>query len=195
MSQNRDSDESDEIRDNFRSIMDRRNEINLISGSVSIPSFESERDETEDFEDENEPMQDPLAENEPMQDPLAENEPMPDRGPLQDPEIAYGEKIIAEETNQVKVTFSRVKFRRLLRFRLTDFQYSMKIEFKENEQDILLKDCLPAILTGLRRVIENVKTTFDPHLNRSVYITVCQEGLVPGIRIGTFNSKLLINNL
>ena len=185
MSQNRDSDESDEIRDNFRSIMDRRNDMNLTSGSVSIPSSESERDETEDFEDENEPMQDPLA----------ENEPMPDRGPLQDPEIAYGEKIIAEETNQVKVTFSRVKFRRLLRFRLTDFQYSMKIEFKENEQDMLLKDCLPAILTGLRRVIENVKTTFDPHLNRSVYITVCQEGLVPGIKIGTFNSKLLINNL
>ena len=192
MSQNTDSDDSDEIRDHFRSIMDRRNDMNLTSGSVSIPSSESERDETEDFEDERDPL---AIENEPIQDPLAENEPMPDRGPLQDPEIAYGETIIAEETNQVKVTFTRVRFRRLLRFRLTDFQYSMKIEFKENEKDMLLKDCLPAILTGLRRVIENVKTSFQPHLNRNVYITLCQEGLVPGIKIGTFNSKLLINNL
>ena len=65
MSQNTDSDsdDSDEIRDHFRSIMDRRNDMNLTSGSVSIPSSESERDETEDFEDERDPL---AIENEPM---------------------------------------------------------------------------------------------------------------------------------
>ena len=56
MSQNTDSDDSDEIRDHFRSIMDRRNDMNLTSGSVSIPSSERERDEREDFEDERDPL-------------------------------------------------------------------------------------------------------------------------------------------
>ena len=63
----------------------------------------------------------------------------------------------------------------------------MKVEFKEESEDLLLKDAIPTLLAGLEKVIDQVKTTFEPFLNRNMYITLAQNGLTPGIRVGVTN--------
>ena len=164
-----DSDNSQHIRDHFRSIRQRRLENNFTSGSNMESDNQSAEMQVDIDDDDNE--------QEVNDQPVI----------LQDPNIPYGETVIAEENDQVKVTFSRVTFRRNLKFRLTDFQYSMKVEFKEESEDLLLKDAIPTLLAGLEKVIDQVKTTFEPFLNRNVYITLAQNGLTPGIRVGVTN--------
>ena len=164
-----DSDNSQHIRDHFRSIRQRRLENNFTSGSNMESDNQSSEMQVDIDDDDNE--------QEVNDQPVI----------LQDPNIPYGETVIAEENDQVKVTFSRVTFRRNLKFRLTDFQYSMKVEFKEESEDLLLKDAIPTLLAGLEKVIDQVKTTFEPFLNRNMYITLAQNGLTPGIRVGVTN--------
>ena len=164
-----DSDNSQHIRDHFRSIRQRRLENNFTSGSNMESDNQSAEMQVDIDDDDNE--------QEVNDQPVI----------LQDPNIPYGETVIAEENDQVKVTFSRVTFRRNLKFRLTDFQYSMKVEFKEESEDLLLKDAIPTLLAGLEKVIDQVKTTFEPFLNRNMYITLAQNGLTPGIRVGVTN--------
>ena len=164
-----DSDNSQHIRDHFRSIRQRRLENNFTSGSNMESDNQSSEMQVDIDDDDNE--------QEVNDQPVI----------LQDPNIPYGETVIAEENDQVKVTFSHVTFRRNLKFRLTDFQYSMKVEFKEESEDLLLKDAIPTLLAGLEKVIDQVKTTFEPFLNRNMYITLAQNGLTPGIRVGVTN--------
>ena len=164
-----DSENSENIRDHFRSIRQRRLENNFTSGSNMESDNQSAEMQVDIDDDDNE--------QEVNDQPVI----------LEDPNIPYGETVIAEENDQVKVTFSRVKFRRNLKFHLTDFQYSMKVEFKEESEDLLLKDAIPTILAGLEKVIDQVKTTFEPFLNRNMYITLAQNGLTPGIRVGVTN--------
>ena len=166
-----DSDNSQHIRDHFRSIRQRRLENNFTSGSNMESDNQSAEMQVDIDDDDNE------REVNDQQDPVI----------LEDPNIPYGETVIAEENDQVKVTFSRVTFRRNLKFKLTDFQYSMKVEFKEESEDLLLKDAIPTLLAGLEKVIDQVKTTFEPFLNRNMYITLAQNGLTPGIRVGVTN--------
>lgn len=167
------SEDSQEIRNHFRAIRQRRLENNFTSGSNSIMESDSiqnaEDIEIDDANEENDNIED-LAEVSDRQEPAI----------LQDPNVPYGQTIIAEENDQVRVTFSRITFRRNLKFRLTDFQYSMKVEFKEESENLLLKDAIPTILAGLEKVIDQIKQTFEPFLKRNMYITLAQNGLTPG---------------
>ena len=164
-----DSDNSQHIRDHFRSIRQRRLENNFTSGSNMESDNQSSEMQVDIDDDDNE--------QEVNDQPVI----------LQDPNIPYGETVIAEENDQVKVTFSRVTFRRNLKFKLTDFQYSMKVEFKEESENLLLEDAIPTILAELEKVIDRVKTTFEPFLNWNMYIALAQNGLTPGIRVGVTN--------
>ena len=56
--------------------------------------------------------------------------------PMQDPQIEIGSNIVALENDQVKVTFSRIQLKRNLKFKLTNIHYKMKIQLKENQQNI-----------------------------------------------------------
>ena len=56
--------------------------------------------------------------------------------PIQDPQIEIGSNIVALENDQVKVTFSRIQLKRNLKFKLTNIHYKMKIQLKENQQNI-----------------------------------------------------------
>ena len=107
--------------------------------------------------------------------------------PMQDPQIEIGSNIVALENDQVKVTFSRIQLKRNLKFKLTDIHYRMKIELKENQENILLKECLPLIIQGLEAVIENIKEKFSPDLDRDMLIKFAQNGLRAPIKMPSSN--------
>ena len=107
--------------------------------------------------------------------------------PIQDPQIEIGSNIVALENDQVKVTFSRIQLKRNLKFKLTDIHYRMKIELKENQENILLKECLPLIIQGLEAVIENIKEKFSPDLDRDVLIKFAQNGFRAPIKMPSSN--------
>ena len=97
-------------------------------------------------------------------------------------QIPIGNNVIVFENDEISVSFSRVDFKRNWKFHLSDFHYRMRIDFKQNQDNIVLQDFLPVLANGIVGVIDNIKTYFQD-LNRLVFIKFAQNGLRPAIKI------------
>ena len=106
---------------------------------------------------------------------------------MENPQIEIGSNIVALENDQLKVTFSRIQLKRNLKFKLTDIHYKMKIQLKENQENILLKESLPLIIQGLESVIQSIKEKFSPDLDRDVLIKFAQNGPQAPIKMPVSN--------
>ena len=97
-------------------------------------------------------------------------------------QIPIGNNVIVLEYEEISVSFSRVDFKRNWKFHLSDFHFRMRIDFKQNQDNIVLQDFLPLLANGIVGVIDYIKTYFQD-LNRLVFIKFAQNGLRPAIKI------------
>ena len=131
----------------------RQNVRRILSETRTMPEFSNSDESEMDYES--------------AEENLVEVE---NNQPMENPQIEIGSNIVALENDQLKVTFSRIQLKRNLKFKLTDIHYKMKIQLKENQENILLKESLPLIIQGLESVIESIKEKFSPDLDRDMSI-------------------------
>ena len=105
----------------------------------------------------------------------------------QDPEIPDGTQGKVFEDTELRISYSRVAIKRLDRFSLTDFAFSLMIELKKQGQSLLLLSALNGILLGLTAIFENLSKHFQKNLNRNAYITLLHDNLDSAIQIGPCN--------
>ena len=130
--------EDEEFSEN--SSIRRQNVRRILSETRTMPEFSNSDESEMDYES--------------AEENLVEVE---NNQPMENPQIEIGSNIVALENDQLKVTFSRIQLKRNLKFKLTDIHYKMKIQLKENQENILLKESLPLIIQGLESVIQSIK--------------------------------------
>ena len=160
--------EDEEFSEN--SSIRRQNVRRILSETRTMPEFSNSDESEMDYES--------------AEENLVEVE---NNQPMENPQIEIGSNIVALENDQLKVTFSRIQLKRNLKFKLTDIHYKMKIQLKENQENILLKESLPLIIQGLESVIQNIKEKFSPDLDRDVLIKFAQNGLQAPIKMPVSN--------
>ena len=146
----------------------RQNVRRILSETRTMPEFSNSDESEMDYES--------------AEENLVEVE---NNQPMENPQIEIGSNIVALENDQLKVTFSRIQLKRNLKFKLTDIHYKMKIQLKENQENILLKESLPLIIQGLESVIESIKEKFSPDLD--MLIKFAQNGLQAPIKMPVSN--------
>ena len=90
---------------------------------------------------------------------------------IEDPNFIIGEEISSFENDTLKISFIRVKFEKYERFNVTDYNFSLKIDFKKKYQDVLMTTVLDGFLDGLKQTFARVKRDFKHMLDRNMYIT------------------------
>ena len=160
--------EDEEFSEN--SSIRRQNVRRILSETRTMPEFSNSDESEMDYES--------------AEENLVEVE---NNQPMENPQIEIGSNIVALENDQLKVTFSRIQLKRNLKFKLTDIHYKMKIQLKENQENILLKESLPLIIQGLESVIQSIKEKFSPDLDRDVLIKFAQNGLQAPIKMPVSN--------
>ena len=158
--------EDEEFSEN--SSIRRQNVRRILSETRTMPEFSNSDESEMDYES--------------AEENLVEVE---NNQPMENPQIEIGSNIVALENDQLKVTFSRIQLKRNLKFKLTDIHYKMKIQLKENQENILLKESLPLIIQGLESVIESIKEKFSPDLD--MLIKFAQNGLQAPIKMPVSN--------
>ena len=108
---------------------------------------------------------------------------------IRDPNFTIGEEIASFENDNLKLSFRRVHFKKYERFNLTDYNFSLKIDFKKNYQDVLMTTVLDGYLDGLRQTFERIKRDFRNNLDRNMYVTFSHNDLVSPIVVGVLNFK------
>ena len=141
--------EDEEFSEN--SSIRRQNVRRILSETRTMPEFSNSDESEMDYES--------------AEENLVEVE---NNQPMENPQIEIGSNIVALENDQLKVTFSRIQLKRNLKFKLTDIHYKMKIQLKENQENILLKESLPLIIQGLESVIESIKEKFSPDWSQTI---------------------------
>ena len=141
--------EDEEFSEN--SSIRRQNVRRILSETRTMPEFSNSSQSEMDYES--------------AEENLVEVE---NNQPMENPQIEIGSNIVALENDQLKVTFSRIQLKRNLKFKLTDIHYKMKIQLKENQENILLKESLPLIIQGLESVIESIKEKFSPDWSQTI---------------------------
>ena len=97
----------------------RQNVRRILSETRTMPEFSNSDESEMDYES--------------AEENLVEVE---NNQPMENPQIEIGSNIVALENDQLKVTFSRIQLKRNLKFKLTDIHYKMKIQLKENQENI-----------------------------------------------------------
>ena len=108
---------------------------------------------------------------------------------IRDPNFTIGEEIASFENDTLKLSYRRVKFKNYQRFNVTDYNFSLKIDFKKKYQDVLMTTVLDGYLDGLRQIFERVKRDFRHNLDRNMYVTFFHKDLVSPIVVGPLNFK------
>ena len=108
---------------------------------------------------------------------------------IEDPNFIIGEEISSFENDALKISFRRVKFKKYERFNVTDYNFSLKIDFKKKYQDVLMTTVLDGFLDGLKQTFARVKRDFKHMLDRNMYITFYHKDLVSPIVVGPLNFK------
>ena len=90
---------------------------------------------------------------------------------IREPDFIIGEEIATFENDTLKLSYRRVKFKNYQRFNVTDYNFSLKIDFKKKYQDVLMTTVLDGYLDGLRQTFAQVKRDFRHNLDRSMYVT------------------------
>ena len=108
---------------------------------------------------------------------------------VEDPNFIIGQEISSFENDSLKISFRRVKFKKYERFNVTDYNFSLKIDFKNKYQDVLLTTVLNGFLDGLKQVFAQVKKDFRNRLDRNMYVTFFHKDLISPIVIGPLNFK------
>ena len=106
-----------------------------------------------------------------------------------EPNIEHGSHKKVYEDSELTVSYSRIGFRRLKIFHLTDYHFNLKIGIKNKGEKLLVVSAMTGILQGMRGIFEDLKQQFRRNLNREIYIWLVHEDLNPGIRIGPCNFK------
>ena len=108
---------------------------------------------------------------------------------IREPDFIIGEEIATFENDTLKLSYRRVKFKNYQRFNVTDYNFSLKIDFKKKYQDVLMTTVLDGYLDGLRQIFERVKRDFRHNLDRNMYVTFFHKDLVSPIVVGPLNFK------
>ena len=101
-----------------------------------------------------------------------------------DDNIQYGNQGIVYDDSELMVTYSRIGFKRLERFRLSDFHFCVTLELKNKGHKLLIISALSGIIAGIQAIFQELKERFSANPNRIMYITMVHDGLRPGIKIG-----------
>lgn len=117
---------------------------------------------------------------------VAEEDTDSDSDTNAEPNIERYNKIVYEDA-ELTVSYSRIAFRKLTTFALTDYHFNLKIDIKNKGENLLVVSALNGILEGMRANFEDLKEEYDGNLDREIYITMCHDDLNPGIRIGPSN--------
>ena len=112
---------------------------------------------------------------------------MSDSSNNEEPNIERGSHKKVFEDPELTVSYSRIGFRRLSQFSLTDYHFNLKIGIKNQGEKLLVVSAMTGILEGMRAIFEDLKQQFRGNLDREMYITMCHDDLNPGIRIGPSN--------
>ena len=108
---------------------------------------------------------------------------------VEDPQYPYEEEISRFENDHLIISYKRIQFRKLERFNLTDYNFSLSIKYKSpwKLKNILLSTALMAILDGMRDIFEAMKNDFNHNLDRNMYITLKHPDLPTPIVLGPLN--------
>ena len=107
----------------------------------------------------------------------------------EDPLYPYNEEIFTYQNDTLIISYRRIKFKKLERFNLTDYNFLFSIKFKSPWKlpNILFSTALEAILDGFRHIFENIKSDFNNDLDRNIYITLKHPDLETPIVLGPLN--------
>ena len=85
---------------------------------------------------------------------------------LEDPNFIIGKEISSFQNDNPKLSYRRMKFKKYEWFNVTDYNFSLKIDFKKKYQDVLMTTVLDGFLNGLKKVFERAKRDFRHNLYR-----------------------------
>lgn len=88
------------------------------------------------------------------------------------------------ENNSLIVYVQKSMHQRRTKFRLQDSLFKIKIEQKNSNDHLLLKDLLDVFDVALKFVLQNIKTFFDSANHHIVYLTLYQDPMVNGLNTG-----------
>ena len=163
--------------------------MDIVDDNVEAPNDNLDNPNRDDANDDNfeAPNDNEIVNLQPeIEEAIINNE---DNEVIRDPNFTIGEEIASFENDNLKLSYRRVNFKKYERFNVTDYNFSLKIDFKKNYQDVLMTTVLDGYLDGLKQTFERIKRDFRHNLDRNMYVTFFHKDLVSPIVVGALNFK------
>ena len=92
---------------------------------------------------------------------------------------------IVYETDELKLTVEKSRFKRQKNFRLQDHLFKFKVVHKKPHSTLpLLSDLFDFLHAGLIHVLESIKSFYNANDHNIAFLTVHQEPMVNGLNTG-----------